>query len=199
MAEVINAAQLEQEAEQNGVVATVAEEDNNTTTTGKLSYNQIIRKLLTNGAVRKNGLRVKNVNYDERDNYTMVSFTLDKPVPGYVQNDNGTWELGVTNVIFTSMYAIAGALKEDEELGWLANALIENPKAVNLIFNGSTIDIIQQQISEGEGYVNPFSSKENVEPQIFDHDTIINTIVKFKLGKTGQRMADTLAIKMMGF
>ena len=45
------------------------------------------------------------------------------------------------------LYAIVGALKEDEELGWMANALLENPQALNLIFNGSTVDILQQEVS----------------------------------------------------
>lgn len=168
-------------------------------TDNKTSYKDIIRKALSQGAKRINGLRVKNVNFSEEDNYTRVSFTVDKPIPGNVLQEDGSYKIGVTNTIFSSLYAIAGALKEDEELGWMANALLENPKALNLIFNGSTIDVLQQSVEAGEEYYNSFTTKDNALPQVFDHATFINNVIKFKLGKTGQRMADTLAVKMMGY
>ena len=168
-------------------------------TDNKTSYKDIIKKALSQGAKRINGLRVKNVNFSEEDNYTRVSFTVDKPIPGNVLQADGSYKIGLTNTIFTSLYAIAGALKEDEELGWMANALLENPKALNLIFNGCVIDVLQQIVEAGEEYYNPFTTKENALPQVFDHTTPINNIIKFKLGKTGQRMADTLAVKMMGY
>lgn len=168
-------------------------------TDNKTSYKDIIKKALSKGAKRINGLRVKNVNFSEEDNYTRVSFTVDKPIPGNIIQDDGSYKIGVTNTIFSSLYGIAGALKEDEELGWMANALLENPKALNLIFNGAIIDVLQQSVEAGEEYYNPFTTKDNALPQVFDHATFINNVIKFKLGKTGQRMADTLAIKMMGY
>lgn len=185
---------VEEQIAETNVETTNVEE----TTNGKLSYDKIIRKLITSGCKRINNIRVKNVNFTDKDNYTMVSFTIDKGIRGMV-NENGGFKEGITTTIFTSLYAIAGALKEDEEYGWLANALLENPKALNLIFNGSTIDVLQQEVVAGEAYYNPFSNNENAIPQVFDHDTFINNVIKFKLGKTGQRMADTLAVKMMGF
>lgn len=165
-----------------------------------VSYQNIIKKLIASGCKRINSVRIKNVNYTEKDNYTMISFTLASPIRGFVSNDNGvTYEEGHTNTVFTSLYAIVGALKEDEELGWMANALLENPQALNLIFNGSTVDIIQQEISAGEEFRNPFSTREDVESQVYDHNLIINHILGFKLGKVGMKMADRLADKLMGF
>lgn len=195
MAEQINAAQLEKEAEQMNVEVPANNEENNS----KLSFTQVIRKMLANGGKRINGVRVKNVNFTDKDNYTMVSFTLDRPIRGNVMQEDGSYKEGITNVIFTSLYAIAGTLKEDEELGWLANALLETPKALNLIFNGATIDIVQEAVKAQTPYNNPFSSNPNPTPQVFDNDTFINHVVHFKLGKTGQTMSQTLAVKMMGF
>lgn len=165
-----------------------------------LTYQNIIKRLVATGCKRINSIRIKNVNFTEKDNYTMISFTLASPIRGFVTNDDGaTYELGKTNTLFTSLYAITGALKEDEELGWMANALLDNPQALNLIFNGATVDILQQEISAGEEFTNPFSSRTNVEAQVYDHDIIINHIIGFKLGKTGLKMADRLADKLMGF
>ena len=46
---------------------------------------------------------------------------------------------------------------------------------------------------------NPFTTKDDVEDTAFDRDTIINYIVGCKLGKTGQKFADVMAVKLMGF
>lgn len=178
----------------------VVDEVNNFETDEIVTYSNVIKKLIASGCKSIKSIRVKNVNYTENDNYTMVSFNIGTPIEGFVSNDGGvTYERGKTNIIFTSTYAIAGTLKEDEELGWMANALVENPKALNLIFNGCTIDIIQQEVVAGEEYKNPFSTRTDIEPQVYDHDIIINHIVGFKLGKVGSAMALRLADKMMGF
>lgn len=178
----------------------VNEEVTNIETNTDVSFNNLIKKLIASGCKRINSIRIKNVNYTEKDNYTMISFSLATPIRGFVSNDGGvTYEEGNTNIMFTSSYAISGALKEDEELGWMANALLDNPQALNLIFNGAQIDILQQHISAGEEYKNPFSTRTEVEPQVYDHDIIINHIIGFKLGKVGLKMADKLADKMLGF
>ena len=164
------------------------------------TYLGVVKSLVQKGCKRLNNCKIKNVNFTEKDNYTMVSLTLTNPIKGYVSNDNGmTYELGQTNVIFTSLYAISGALKEDEELAWLGNALLNKPEALNLILNGSNVDIIQQEIPSGEEFTNPFSTSANPETQVYDHDIILNHCIKFTLGKTGEKMADKLAEKLMGF
>lgn len=165
-----------------------------------VSYQNCIKKLIAAGCKRINSVRIKNVNFTEKDNYTMISFTLSTPIRGFVSNDNGvTYQEGMTNILFTSLYAIVGAVKEDDELGWMANALLDNPQALNLIFNGSNIDILQQEIVAGEQFTNPFSTRNDAIVQVYDHDVIINHIIGFKLGKTGEKMAARFADKLMGF
>lgn len=165
-----------------------------------VGYQNIIKKVMAAGAKRINSVRVKNVNFTEKDNYTMVSFTLAAAIRGFISPDGGnTYELSTTNTMFTSLFAITGALKEDEEYGWMANTLLEKPDALNLILNGATVDILQQEISAGQEYLNPFTTKDNPEPQVYDHNVIINNIIGFKLGKTGVQMANRLADKLLGF
>lgn len=165
-----------------------------------VSYQNCIKKLIAAGCKRINSVRIKNVNFTEKDNYTMISFTLSTPIRGFVSNDNGvTYQEGMTNTLFTSLYAIVGAVKEDDELGWMANALLNNPQALNLIFNGGSIDILQQEIVAGEQFTNPFSTRNDAIVQVYDHDVIINHIIGFKLGKTGEKMAARFADKLMGF
>lgn len=162
-------------------------------------YKNIVKELIARGCKKLSNCRIKNVNFTEKDSYTMVSFTLASPVRGYVSNGNGEYVLGQTNTIFTSLYAIVGAIKEDENMAWMANALLQNPSALNLILNGANVDILQQDVISGEMYVNPFSSKTEEEGVPYDHDLIINHVIGFKLSKTGERMADKLADKLLGF
>lgn len=139
---------------------------------------------------------VKNFNFEVLDNYTRISFTLREPVKAYVLNvEKDEYEIGKSNVIFNSAYAFAGVLKENEDLAFTANDTIVNPKLTSLLTIGGTIDIIQQEVLEGEEYINIFSS--DPEPIVFDHDVIINHIVGFKPGKTGLKFVDRYMDKLM--
>ena len=125
-----------------------------------------IKKLIAAGCKRINSVRIKNVNFTEKDNCTMISFI---PICGFVSNDNGvTYQEGMTNTLCTPLYAIVGAIEEDDELGWMANALLDNPQALNLIFNGGSIDILQQEIVAGEQFTNPFSTRNDAIVQVYD-------------------------------
>lgn len=165
------------------------------------SVRDIIRNLIADGATRINKLRIKNVNFDqdyENKNYIRVSFTLDRPVPGYVSKDNGlSFEKGMTQLIYTSTFAIAAVLKENEDYAWLANEIVNRPKALSLILNGATIDILQREIPKGTPAVNPFSTQTEKEWPIYDHDMIINDVINITLGKTGERMAEKLADRIL--
>lgn len=161
------------------------------------SFKRIIQTLEANGCERITGIHIKNVKVTEEDNYTMVSFTLTSSIRGYVYTENG-FEVGKTNSVFTSLYAIFGTLKEDEDNAWLAYYFLSHPQALNPVLNGAQIDILQQDVMAGEEYVNPFSTKANQEPQVYDHDLIINHIISFKLSATGEKMADKLADKLLG-
>lgn len=163
-----------------------------------MSYQQVIKHLIANGCKRVNSCKIKNINCTEKDNYVMVSFTLSNPIKGWVTEDNGeTYKEGMTNTFYTSLYAIAGCLKEDEELAWMANSIIEKPSALNLILVGGTVDILQQEFAAGETIRNPFSTKVDQDGTEYDHDVIVNHVIGFKLGKTGMRMADKLADKLL--
>ena len=185
---------------ENEVVNEVINESTNENLENQASdYQEVIKRLKNSGCRLLSGLTIKNVNFTEEDNYVRVSFTLNRPIRGFITKDNGeTWEEGVTNTVFTSLYGIAGALKEDEELSWMANTIVNSPKTLNLIFNGANINILQQDVVAGEEYTNPFSTRTDLTPQVYDHDIIINHIIKFKLNKVGQRMADKLADKLLG-
>lgn len=186
---------VEQEVPQ----ATVQNEVNETSN-GEKTIKDIIKELMAKGCKRVNDVTVKNVVVEEFDNYVRATLVTREALDAYVSDDNGTtYYKGKSNNLFSSTFAIAGTMKEDEELSWMANSIIEHPNVLNLILNGSKIDVIIEEVPKGVEYINPFTTKTNPEPTTFDNDTIVKYVVGIKLGKSGQKMADKLADKLMGF
>ena len=159
---------------------------------------EIINGLLKNGAKSVNGLKVKNVTVSILENYTRLGLTLDKPVEGYVAKEDGTFEKGETNVIFVSAFAVASVLKDNDDCAFAANHLVEHPEAMNVILSRAQIDIIQEPVTAGQEYRNPWSNNSD-NSTVFDHDTIINHLTGIKLSDFSIRKLDTLADKMLGF
>ena len=158
-----------------------------------------ITQLLSEGAKRIKDVTVKNLNATEKDAYTMVSLTLGTQIDGFIADEDGVYSEGKTNIIFSSLYALVGAIKENDELSWLANTLINNPKAITLILSGAKVDVIQQRVPQGVAYHNPFSNKPVTDDNAtyFQHDVIINYITNIRLSKVGNKMADKLADKIL--
>lgn len=162
------------------------------------NYLSIIKQLIADGAKKISKLVIKNVNVTDLDNYTRVSLTLTSKVPAYVSNDNGiTFEKSESNIIFTSSFAIAAAFKENADLAWLGGFVATNPKMLPIILCGSEVTVLQREYSAGEEIINPFSTRTDTIPMVYDHDIIINDIIDIKLGKTGEKMANQFATAMM--
>ena len=159
---------------------------------------EIINGLLKNGSKEVKGLKIKNVTITILENYTRLGLTLDKPVKGYVAKEDGTYEEGETSVIFVSAFAIASVLKDNDDTAFAANHLVEHPEAMNVLLSRATIDIIQEPVTSGQEYRNPWSSNED-NSTVFDHDTIINHLTFIKLSDFGMKKLDTLADMMLGF
>ena len=66
---------------------------------------EAVSTLLKNGAKRVEGVVINNITITPLEDYTRVALTLDKPVAGYVQGEDGTYTRGETNVIFVSLFS----------------------------------------------------------------------------------------------
>lgn len=164
------------------------------------TFSEIVAGLIENGARRYTNLLIKDLKIVKEETYTRVTLHVEPSIPGMVSRDKGmTWEIGYTNHVFSSTYAIAAMFKEDQEKSWLAYTLVENPEAMIPIMCGGSLDIVQQKIESGTPYKNPFASEKISRSITFDRDTIINYVVGFHYGVSGQKYADELAIRMMGF
>ena len=165
----------------------------------KDKWQEAIKKLMRSGkCMRFNDIIIKNSKYEFFDEYTRVTLTVKAHLPAFV-SDNGVFHEGTSNIIYTSTNAIACVFKEDVILSWMSSSIIEHPHIIPLLLNGSTIDVIVQKVAKGEEYINPFATKEDPMPTKFDDDVFVKYIVNVKLGKTGEKMAEKLAEKLMGF
>lgn len=147
----------------------------------------------TNNVVKK--LVVRNINVTECETYNRVAITLDKPVKAMVAQEDGSYVEGESNIIFVGNYSIVGALRENEDVAFAGNHLIQHPKALNVVLNGAKINIIQEAVSAGQEYTNPFSS--NATPTVVQHDSFYNHVFDIRLSAFGLKMLDKLAEKMM--
>ena len=157
---------------------------------------EAVSTLLKKGAKRVENIVVNNVNVTPLEEYTRIALTLDKPVAGYVQGEDGAYTRGETNVIFVSLFSIAAMLKESDELAWAVNAIINNPNSLQVLFSRSKITLLQEDVAAGQVRVNPFTEKE--DEKVPDHDTIYNHIVDVKLGKMGEIGLEKMLDKLLG-
>lgn len=152
--------------------------------------------MLKRGAKRVNNVVVNNVTVKECENYTRIALTLDKPVEGYVDDGNGGYVKGETNVIFVSLFSIAAMMRENDELACIVNELVAHPHSLEILLSRSTISLIQEPVKAGEVRVNPFTEKE--DESVPDHDCIFNHITDVKLGKMGEIGLEKIVNKMLG-
>lgn len=159
---------------------------------------EVIENLLKEGATMTKNIKVRNVTVTPLENYVRLGITLDKPVKGTIPNEDGTvYEEGETKIIFVSLYSIAALLKDNEDAAFAVNHILTNPKSVSVILSGATIDVISEPVAAGVVYTNPWSS--NPEETIFDHDCVIQHIIKLDItGKLAMRGLEKIADKLLG-
>lgn len=150
--------------------------------------------------VRVNNLQVLNVNVTPQEteggDWVRVSITLDSEVHGYTQNPDGTYSDNGTNVIFVSLFSLVSTLRTIPGRSFIGNHILEHMDAIKVILAGAKIDIIQEKVTEGEQYVNPWSDK--AEPKTINHDNYYNHVVNIKLDDFANIMMIEVAKKMMG-
>ena len=175
----------------------------------------IVRECLADTAHfrRVNGIHVKNVKAFARlaeqtgNVVTRLTFVTKEKLPGMAVDENNLDAFGMpvrkialSNNIFTSAYAVAGAMKEDAKGAIFADAvssmtavlagrqeaeIVGTANIANLLFAGGTVDVICQFVKAGEVYVNPFASAIT-EDTIFDEDRIFHHVVRCQFGPVGE-------------
>ena len=151
------------------------------------SYEEKLKALLgdKDNRVYRN-IRIRNITKREKTgDWENITLVLDGMIPGYIK-EGDTWKQGLTNNLYTTSYAIAGILKENDDISPVANKIAEHPEMIPLVLNGATISIVQTDVAKDEPYIFPFSTRERKEKYTRDHDWIANNIFNVVLGKAGK-------------
>lgn len=157
---------------------------------------QIIDALLKSGSEKVNGLKIKNVTVTELDSYVRVAFTTDKKTKRYVDDGTGTYVLGESNVVMTSLFAVVATIRDNDTLSFAANHILEHPHALEVMLSRGTIDIVLEPVTAGQEYKNPWS--DNATPTVFDHDTIICHVVNITPGPMAGAATEAIAKNLLG-
>lgn len=172
---------------------------------------------------RVNNLHVKNVKAfarlakDSGRAITRLTFVVKERIPGMIVDENNldafglpTKKLGASNNVFTSAYAVSGAMKESAKGAIFADSvanmtailagadereIVGNANIANTLFAGGTMDIICQFVPANTPYHNPFSSADDdTEDATFDEDRIFHHVVRLQFGEVGK---DAYKVRLM--
>lgn len=162
----------------------------------------IVRQLLKDGASINKGVTVRTVsfgnsNITDTDHFN-VYLTLDQPVKGFRQTDDGNWEETTTNVIRISLYTATAIVKTIPEAAFMAKSLETNPKALMVLFAGMTCDVLQQFVQADSDYLNPFSQREEIAPYHMEHDSYYYHVSNVVLGTFAKGMLSQAALAILG-
>lgn len=174
----------------------------------------IIRKCLASRHFKLlTGLHVKNVKafakLKEGKKRTRITFVVKEKVPGTIVDTSTTDAfgdygriLGKSNNVFTSAIAVGGAMKENAKTAIFADEvsamttvvgdnteveIVGKANVANILFTGSTIDVLCQHVPAGQPYINPFGqARADEDYDVFDEDRIFHHIVRVSLGEVGE-------------
>lgn len=186
----------------NGTADEVAEKEEVVTRKRK-NAKQVINELLAAGCKKFVNIKVKTAKVTEKEDrngepYYMISLNLSTDVPAYVADEDGVFVKSVNNIIFTSSFSLNAIIRENEEISWCVNQLNRNPHGFEVLLAGASIDIIQEEVSGDEIYVNPFSNRKvDEDAQVYGHDAIINHIISIKPSAKATKLLDMIAIRML--
>ena len=117
---------------------------------------------------------VRNINVKDMTTWQRVSITLNTPVKRYIADDDGNYSEGEVNVIFVSSFSVVAAFRNNPKTAFAGNYIAEHPNCLQVLLSGAKIEIVQEAVSEGKEYSNPWSN--NPTPVPVEHDSYYNHI-----------------------
>lgn len=130
-----------------------------------------LKKVKTNNVVTTT---VRNINITDMTTCQRVSITLNAPVKGYIADEEGNYSEGEVNVIFVYSFSIIAAFRNNPKTAFAGNYIAEHPNCLQVLLSGAKIEIVQEAVTEGQEYSNPWSA--NPTPVPVKHDSYYNHI-----------------------
>lgn len=148
------------------------------------------------GATRVNGLVVKSVWVKELEKRTLVTLEVNQKLDKFVKNkETEEYELGKVSSVYVTLGGIMNAIKENKKLSMIWQHFVEHPKALMVMLDGATIDVIQEPVTSGNEYINEFTG-ENKGP--VEHDDVYHHVVRIDVGEVGKMMIPAILNDILG-
>lgn len=166
----------------------------------KKTIDEIVNNLKKEGASFYKKLGIESVGFGqtqptENGVYTPIYIKLRKTIPGFVVNEEtGEYELGETDVIFTSDIALNAILKRDPATRVLVKLLKVDIENYDELLSDATIDAVGESVEENQEYINPFSTVGEVH--IVKNTSIYYNVVKIHLGPNGLALLEEVKESM---
>ena len=161
-----------------------------------IKFDDAVASLRKAGAKSETNIIVKNVTVTNYDKWTRITFTLNREVDGAVCDENGNWTIGKTRVVSLSLYSILNLLKNIDETLAITNHIANNPTALQIIFSGAKIELLQQYVKANETYVNAFTGEETEYES--DHDSLFNHLVDVEFSCKGRIAIEKIEDHLLG-
>lgn len=161
-----------------------------------ITFEEAVASLRKAGAKAEKGLIIKNVTVTDCDSWTRIALTLNREVAGPVSDEEGNWAMGTTNVVFLSLYSVIGVLKNTDDTIAVASYIASHPTALQVILNGATVEILQQEVKANATYVNAFTGQETEHEA--DHDSLFNHLVSIEFTDRSRRAIEKIEDKLLG-
>lgn len=152
-----------------------------------MNKKEIINNLVKDGAALTKGLKVMRATlYEDEEKRQKLCFTLDKDIDMFKPNDDGDFVMTKGNTCHAFVNQVLAVLEENEKYRDVLWRYREEPKRLQTLLSGATIDIIGEHVMptntedpDDEGYVNPFS--KNGKPSIVENENIFYSVVQVVL------------------
>ena len=161
-----------------------------------VNFNDAVAALRKSGATSET-VTIMNVTVKDCNTWTRVALTLDKEVMGYVADGDGEYKKGKTRIVSTSLYDIAGVLKNTDDTRAITSYVVAHPTALQILLSSAKGELLQEEIAANATYTNHFTGEE-VENES-DHNSIFNHLVSIELSDKGLRAVEKIEDKLLGF
>lgn len=100
------------------------------------------------------------------------------------------WVKGTVNRIFISNFDVIGMLRQNPDTRFLIDAVQADETIIKDLLNRAVVNVIAEDVTEGEEYIKPFSNNSTSYP--VPHDSVYHTCYGLALSHYGEDAANNI-------
>lgn len=141
--------------------------------------------LAKEAGVEQHTVKVADVRYIDRGDFTVVLFNLANGCRGYVQGADDKYAVGTVDVISTTLNMWRMMLRTTS-LSAVRKTVCATDDMLNLVLDGAELQVLSVPVKANVPHTNPFNDRKDVRAKVYDHDTIIHYVIGVRLSASGK-------------